>query len=449
MGAAPSIPPTTPLAEFRTLVVPPGRGAAIVALALLALAAILPATGDEYRLVLATDILVFALFAASLQFVMGTGGMASFGHAAYFGLGAYAAALGVKHGLPMEAALGLGAPRRDGRGARRGRVLRPALRRLPRDADARVRADRLVDRLPVERRHRRLERRRRRLARRVARRQDRLLLVRTRARRNVACGDRVDRAHAVRLFAARLPGFAATCRRHRHRRAQDAVDRVRAGRRLRRTRRRPLRVFEGQHFAGDARDSALGRRAGDGIARRSQCLARPPARGGGLHVALRHAGARHPVLARGAGRCDHRDRRRGARWHRRRAVVGCWPGGRDERRRAAPRREGAPRGARSATSTGSRPSARRAPRRAADEIIRRRRRGPRRVIRGRGRRVGRADRAERRRQDHLLQSDRRSARARRRHRDVSPARGSTACRRAPSREWASAGRSRWPPRSRR
>ena len=53
-------------------------------------------TGDEYRLVLATDILVFALFAASLQFLMGTGGMASFGHAAYFGLGAYAAALAVE-----------------------------------------------------------------------------------------------------------------------------------------------------------------------------------------------------------------------------------------------------------------------------------------------------------------------------------------------------------------
>ena len=67
----------------------------------------LPFTGDEYRLVLATDILVLALFASSLQFVMGTGGMASFGHAAYFGLGAYAAALAVKHGMPMELALAM------------------------------------------------------------------------------------------------------------------------------------------------------------------------------------------------------------------------------------------------------------------------------------------------------------------------------------------------------
>ena len=107
MGAPPSVPPTTPLAEFRTLVVPPGRRAALGALAALALAALLPFTGDEYRLVLATDILVLALFASSLQFVMGTGGMASFGHAAYFGLGAYAAALAVKHGMPMEGALAL------------------------------------------------------------------------------------------------------------------------------------------------------------------------------------------------------------------------------------------------------------------------------------------------------------------------------------------------------
>ncbi len=51
--------------------------------------------------------LVLALFAASLQLLMGTGGMASFGHAAYFGIGAYAAALAVKGGVPMEAALAL------------------------------------------------------------------------------------------------------------------------------------------------------------------------------------------------------------------------------------------------------------------------------------------------------------------------------------------------------
>ena len=107
LGAAPATPPSTPLAEFRTLVVPPGRKALLATLLTLALAALLPFSGDEYRLVLATDVLVLALFAGSLQFLMGTGGLASFGHAAYFGLGAYAAAIAVKHGWPMEAALGL------------------------------------------------------------------------------------------------------------------------------------------------------------------------------------------------------------------------------------------------------------------------------------------------------------------------------------------------------
>jgi branched-chain amino acid transport system permease protein len=47
----------------------------------------------EYRVILAIDLLTATLFAASLHFMMGPGGMHSFGHAAYFGLGAYGAAL--------------------------------------------------------------------------------------------------------------------------------------------------------------------------------------------------------------------------------------------------------------------------------------------------------------------------------------------------------------------
>jgi len=116
LGAAPATPPTTPVAEFRELVVPPGRRTLVTALAAVVLAAALPLAGDDYALVLATDILVLALFAASLQLLMGTGGLASFGHAAYFGLGAYGAALGVKHGMPMEAALVI-APIAAGAGA--------------------------------------------------------------------------------------------------------------------------------------------------------------------------------------------------------------------------------------------------------------------------------------------------------------------------------------------
>jgi len=59
-----------------------------------------------YLLVLGIDLLIAALFAASLHFIMGPGGLHSFGHAAYFGLGAYGAALFMKAlGWPMLVSL--------------------------------------------------------------------------------------------------------------------------------------------------------------------------------------------------------------------------------------------------------------------------------------------------------------------------------------------------------
>ena len=70
--------------------------------------ALVPLATKGYTLVLLADMLVFGLFAASLHFLMGPGGLASFGHAAYFGLGAYGAGLlALKAGLPMELALAL------------------------------------------------------------------------------------------------------------------------------------------------------------------------------------------------------------------------------------------------------------------------------------------------------------------------------------------------------
>jgi branched-chain amino acid transport system permease protein len=83
----------------------PDRRLMIAGAVLAAVLAALPAATDGYALVLLGDILVFALFAVSLHFVMGPGGMHSFGHAAYFGLGAYGAALALKHAMPMESAL--------------------------------------------------------------------------------------------------------------------------------------------------------------------------------------------------------------------------------------------------------------------------------------------------------------------------------------------------------
>ena len=86
----------------------PQRGFVIAGVVLLALLAMLPwlTAASPYITVLFVDLLVAALFAASLHFIMGPGGMHSFGHAAYFGLGAYGAALLVRSlALPMELAL--------------------------------------------------------------------------------------------------------------------------------------------------------------------------------------------------------------------------------------------------------------------------------------------------------------------------------------------------------
>ena len=102
-----------PLAEARALPAEQALAASLPQRALLAglaALALVPLLADAYTLVLLTDVFVFALFAVSLHFILGPGGMVSFGHAAYFGLGAYAAALLLlRYRLPMEGAL-LAAP---------------------------------------------------------------------------------------------------------------------------------------------------------------------------------------------------------------------------------------------------------------------------------------------------------------------------------------------------
>ena len=80
--------------------------AAVAGLGIVLLAVPVIAAQSPYTTVLMIDLLVAALFAASLHFIMGPAGMHSFGHAAYFGLGAYGAALFVRStGMPMELAL--------------------------------------------------------------------------------------------------------------------------------------------------------------------------------------------------------------------------------------------------------------------------------------------------------------------------------------------------------
>jgi branched-chain amino acid transport system permease protein len=81
-------------------------------IATLALLLSLPllAQTSPYILILGIDVLIAVIFATSLHFIMGPGGMHSFGHAAYFGLGAYGTALLVKWlAWPMGFAL-LAAP---------------------------------------------------------------------------------------------------------------------------------------------------------------------------------------------------------------------------------------------------------------------------------------------------------------------------------------------------
>jgi branched-chain amino acid transport system permease protein len=81
----------------------------LAACAMLCIAAALPFIGGNYALTVGSEIAIFVIFAISLHFLMAVGGLASFGHAAYFGLGAYGVALLAKMaGLPMIACLLLG-----------------------------------------------------------------------------------------------------------------------------------------------------------------------------------------------------------------------------------------------------------------------------------------------------------------------------------------------------
>ncbi|WP_288409515.1 branched-chain amino acid ABC transporter permease, partial [uncultured Herbaspirillum sp.] len=88
------------------------RGARLAGLALMLVLLALPllAGGLPYLPVLMVEILIAVLFAASLHFLLGPGGMVSFGHAAYFGLGAYGAALvSLQWQWPMPLAMLAGA----------------------------------------------------------------------------------------------------------------------------------------------------------------------------------------------------------------------------------------------------------------------------------------------------------------------------------------------------
>jgi branched-chain amino acid transport system permease protein len=69
---------------------------ALFALAVAALA-LWPLWGSPFQISLVTSILIWGLFALSFDLLFGYTGLLSLGHSVYFGLGAYGAALSVKH----------------------------------------------------------------------------------------------------------------------------------------------------------------------------------------------------------------------------------------------------------------------------------------------------------------------------------------------------------------
>jgi branched-chain amino acid transport system permease protein len=78
-----------------------GRTAFI--LVMLAILALLPVyttlSGDSFVMTLFTRVLILAIGAVSLNLIMGYGGMVSFGHAAYLGIGGYAVGILAKEGI--------------------------------------------------------------------------------------------------------------------------------------------------------------------------------------------------------------------------------------------------------------------------------------------------------------------------------------------------------------
>ena len=66
---------------------------------LLALPLAAYSVGDTFYVGLATRVLVFALAASSLNLILGFGGMVSFGHAAFLGIGAYSVAILMQNGI--------------------------------------------------------------------------------------------------------------------------------------------------------------------------------------------------------------------------------------------------------------------------------------------------------------------------------------------------------------
>lgn len=79
----------------------------LIRLGVFAALAVAPFVLGSFRVSLLTEMLIFGLLAASLDLLIGYTGLPSLGHATYFGVGAYAAALVAEH-LTLDPLAGLG-----------------------------------------------------------------------------------------------------------------------------------------------------------------------------------------------------------------------------------------------------------------------------------------------------------------------------------------------------
>jgi branched-chain amino acid transport system permease protein len=87
----------------------PGRVSTLSRIAVFAavalLLAVVPAFAGNYAVKLLQEILIWGIFAMSLDLLMGYAGMISFGHSAFFGVGGYVAALALKNSPGIVSAL--------------------------------------------------------------------------------------------------------------------------------------------------------------------------------------------------------------------------------------------------------------------------------------------------------------------------------------------------------
>ena len=74
------------------------RGVTALALCVLALVAVPWIIGNEFYVNMASQVLIYALFALSINMLLGYGGMVSLGHAAYLGIAGYACILATTAG---------------------------------------------------------------------------------------------------------------------------------------------------------------------------------------------------------------------------------------------------------------------------------------------------------------------------------------------------------------